>query len=437
LLPPNVIVVLTDDQTVSSLAGEPPAMPWLGSQLSDPSKGWLSFTDAVVSTPFCCPSRATILTGGTAWRTGVVDNSTGYRLDETQTIATWLQGAGYRTAMIGKYLNEYPWDRGPYVPPGWDRWLAKTNESEATTYYDYPLVDEGRWRRAGSAPGDYVTDLLSHAALDFVRTTPADRPYFLYFAPPAPHRPATPSPVDSAVPADAAPAPPSEAVLNDVAGKPSWVRSLPPVDAEGLRALQAQRAQAQIALRPVDRFLEQLFDVLAWRGDLDRTVVVFLSDNGYAFGEHRWVGKLVPYEPSIRVPFAIRTPWASGATVHLTVSNADVAPTIAALAGVSPGIVVDGESLAPLLRGIPPGGALAARAIVLGWVGTSGPPPWVAVRTRAAILIRWAGGTEELYDLVHDPGELRNLAGDPAFSGLRDRMRTLLPPPLAPSSNGG
>ena len=436
-LPPNVIVVLTDDQTLASMTEAPVVMPWLHAQLADPAGGWLTFPDAVVSTPFCCPSRATILTGGYAWRTGVLDNSTGFRLDETQTVATWLHGAGYRTAMIGKYLNEYPWNRGPYVPPGWDRWLAKVNESEDTTYYDYPLVDQGRWRQAGSGPGDYVTDVLGRAALDFVRTAPTDQPYFLYFAPPAPHRPAIPAPMDVGELAGAPPAPPSDAIINDVTGKPGWVRALQPVDAARLAALQHKRVEARASLLAVDRYLRQLFDVLSWRGDLDRTVVVFLSDNGYEFGEHRWTGKQTPYEPSIRVPFAIRTPWTAGGTIDVPVSNADVAPTIAALAGITPPIPVDGESLASLLRGAPPTGAQAARAIPLGWPGTTGPPPWVAVRTAGAILIRWEDGTQELYDLVADPGELRNLAGDASHAALLTKFAAWLPPPLTAGSGEG
>ncbi|HEX6843815.1 MAG TPA: sulfatase-like hydrolase/transferase, partial [Actinomycetota bacterium] len=230
-LPPNVILVVTDDQTVSSLEGAPVAMPWLRSQLATAGSGWWSFRDAVVSTPMCCPSRATILTGLDAWGTGVVDNTTGERLDDTDTIATRLQASGYRTGLIGKYLNGYPWDRGPFVPPGWDRWLAKTNRSEATTYYDYALVDQERWRSTGGGPADHVVELLTREALGFVRTAPRDRPFFLTFAPPAPHRPATPAPRDLGILASPPPPAPADDVLRGRDGKPGWLRALPTIDA--------------------------------------------------------------------------------------------------------------------------------------------------------------------------------------------------------------
>ena len=102
-------------------------MPWLQSQIFDDAEGhWLWFPDAFLSTPLCCPSRASILTGQYAHNTGVLDNHQGENLDESNTLATWLQGGGYTTALFGKYLNEYPWDRGPYVPP----WLEPVRGEE-------------------------------------------------------------------------------------------------------------------------------------------------------------------------------------------------------------------------------------------------------------------------------------------------------------------
>jgi arylsulfatase A-like enzyme len=430
-LPPNLIVVLTDDQTVDSLRGEPVAMPWLRAQLADPAAGWRSFSNAVVSTPICCPSRATILTGRNAWSTGVVNNYTGERLDETDTLATRLHAAGYRTAMVGKYLNLYPWDRGPYVPPGWDRWFAKTNETQVTTYYDYPVVDDGVWRTFGSAPEDYVTDVLGREAEEFVRTAPADRPFFLYFSPPSPHAPGTPAPADAARLAEPPPAPPSEEELNDVRGKPEWVRALLPIGEERLAELQAARVRERAALRDVDRWLARIVDALAARGNLDRTVIVFLSDNGYAFGAHRWEGKQVPYEDSIRVPFAIRMPdGAGGVTIDAPVSNADVAPTLASLAGIG-AVPADGRDLTPILHGeIPPSG-ITRRVIPLGWPGSPTVPPWVGAWSPDGVAIRWASGETELYDLRADPGELRNLSGDPDGDRLWKRLAPHLPPPLA------
>lgn len=403
---PNVILVVTDDQTVDTLPSDPPAMPWLQSQLADPTTGWLAFPQAIVSTPMCCPSRATLLTGLTADHHGVTSNEDGADLDETDTLPVWLHDAGYTTGLVGKYLNGYPWDGGPYVPPGWDRWFAKTNESPATTYYGYGVVDQGAWRRFGTSPGEYVTDVLGREAVAFVRSAPAERPWFLYLAPPAGHAPWIPAPRDTGLLGGAPPAIPSDAVLNDVEGKPAWVRGRPPIDDERAAQLQTDRVRARETLLSADEQLRRVWQAVLARGEQDRTVVVFLSDNGYQFGEHRWVGKQTPYEPSIRVPFAIRSPWVAGGSVPALVSNLDVAPTIVALAGVvAPS--GDGRSLSALLSGSGP--APAGRAVPISWAGSPGVPAWTGVRTTGSIRVRWADGTVERYSLARDPDQLRNL----------------------------
>jgi N-acetylglucosamine-6-sulfatase len=433
---PNILLVLTDDQTIDTLPSAPPAMPWLQSQLADPASGWLWFPNAVVSTPLCCPSRATILTGRDDRHTGVTGNQNGENLNEADTLPVWLHDAGYRTGLVGKYLNEYPWGRGPYVPPGWDRWVGKTNDSPATTYYDYRLVDQGRWWQAGGVSGDYITDVLRDDALDFLYTAPASQPWFLMFTPPAPHEPWEPAPRHRALLDVAAPPPPSEALLNDVRGKPAWVRDLAPISPERLRTLQIDRVRERATLAAVDESVRALTDAIAARGELERTVIVFLSDNGYQFGEHRWQGKETPYEGSIRVPFAIRSPWLASATVPMLVGNLDVAPTIAELAGVSPPSPVDGVSLAPLVRGA--SSSIPVRpGIFLDWVGGEFVPPWSGVRTRHAVFVRSADGTDELFDLTADPDELVNLAADPAAAELRRRMAALLAHSLAYAETGG
>jgi N-acetylglucosamine-6-sulfatase len=140
---PNIVVVLTDDQTFDSLPHRPAVMPYLQRQIEDPASGWTWFPNAFVNTPLCCPSRATILTGRYSHNTGVEANDEGDDLDESSTIATWLHDAGYRTAVVGKYLNGYPFGRGPYVPPGWDHFVGKENTSDATVYRSYRVVDDG------------------------------------------------------------------------------------------------------------------------------------------------------------------------------------------------------------------------------------------------------------------------------------------------------
>ena len=351
-LPPNIVVIVTDDQSTGSLPSEPPAMPWLQSQLADPAGHWLTFTDAVVSTPLCCPSRATMLTGRYARHTGVVDNKSGQVLDDTDTVAVWLHDAGYRTALIGKYLNRYPFGGDIAVPPGWDRWFAKENANESTTYYGYDVADQSRLMHVGHATSDYATDLLARTALDFVRSAPGDRPWLLWFTPNAPHGPWTPAPRYAQAFDDVTLPAPDDRVLNDVEGKPAWVRRLPVIDGLRLADLQVDRVSERRALLAADDAARQIFDAVAARGELDRTVFLFISDNGFAYGEHRWEGKACPYEECIRVPFAIRSPWANAGSIEDLVANVDLAPTIAALAGVEAPPPQDGVSLASIVRGV-------------------------------------------------------------------------------------
>ncbi|HEY7477279.1 MAG TPA: sulfatase-like hydrolase/transferase [Actinomycetota bacterium] len=405
---PNIVLIVTDDQRADSLTTEPVGMPWLRAQLDTPGSGWLWFPEAYVTTPLCCPSRATLLTGEYARHHGVTSNHDGRDLDEADTVAVWLRDAGYRTALVGKYLNEYPWDRGPYVPPGWDRWLAKTNEALATTYYGYGLVDQGRSRLVGRGQGDHAVDVLGRAALDFVAAAPHDAPWFLAFTPPAPHPPWVPRPIDAGT--LPAPAPVDPAALNDVAGKPAWIQGRDEITPARSAVLDEDRRRASETLLGVDAYLEALVRLVAARGELDRTVFVVMSDNGYQFGEQRWEGKLLPYDDSIRVPLAIRTPWSPGGTVRGPVANVDVAPTLAELAGVTAGTGVDGVSLAEVVRGRA-GTAPARPPLLIEWAGGPGVPAWSGVVTERLTYVRWADGTEEVYDRVADPDQLRNLAG--------------------------
>jgi arylsulfatase A-like enzyme len=434
---PNVLLVITDDQTIDTLPSMPPAMPWLQSQLRDPTQGWLTFPNAVVSTPLCCPSRASMLTGRDALHTGVGGNEDGAALDTAQTLPVWLQAAGYYTGLVGKYLNGFPFGGAPVVPPGWNRFLAKTNDAPATVYYDYGLVDQGSFRRVGSLPSDYSTDLLGNAAVEFLRTAPQDRPWFLMFTPPAPHEPWIPAPGDAGAFAGLRLRAPSERLLNDVRGKPGWVRDLPKIDAARLSTLQDERIRERETLLDVDRWVQDLVSAIRSRGEWSDTVVLFVSDNGYQFGEHRWVGKQMPYEGSVHVPFLIRSPWTAGGIVTDLVSNLDVAPTITELAGAAMPWRTDGISLGPIVRGPPP--PISAQPppwpgpyVPLLWRGGHAVPAWSGIRTVTTAYVRDADGTQELYDLRSDPNELRNLAASrprvtARFAALQAEVAPLRP----------
>jgi arylsulfatase A-like enzyme len=180
---PNVVVILSDDQTLDTLPHRPAVMPFLQQVMQDPRDHWITFPNAFLNTPLCCPSRATILTGRYSHHTGVRNNSEAIHLDEANTVATWLHDAGYTTGLVGKYLNRYPFHAAPYVPPGWDRWEAKIQGSGASVYYDYVVSRQGFPVAYGHGPEDYSTDVFAGLAEDFIRSAPGDRPFFLLFAP--------------------------------------------------------------------------------------------------------------------------------------------------------------------------------------------------------------------------------------------------------------
>ncbi|MEW6058684.1 MAG: sulfatase [Actinomycetota bacterium] len=421
-LRPNIVVILSDDQSFDSLPHDPPVMPRLQATIDDHNGHWVSFPNAFVSTPLCCPSRATILTGRYSHNTGVQTNDLADLLDDGSTVATWLQGAGYYTGLFGKYLNGYPFGYSTFVPPGWDRWLGRLQAGQSSLYYNYVLVDQGFPVAHGSAPSDYSTDVHAAAAADFIRTAPADRPFFLAVTPSGPHRPWTPAPRDTGAYADMAIAAPGSIGEGDVSDKPAWVRALRPMSRERLQQLDGIHRRSFETLRSVDRLVAGVVKALRRRGALDRTIIFFLTDNGFSFGAHRWTSKGCPYEECVRTPFFVRVPGAVARVDGHLISNVDLAPTFAELAGSAPASPVDGRSLVPLLEGstVPdwPDGVL------LEYVGDAHIPPWRAIRTEEFAYVEYATGERELYDLTGrlgspDPYELENRVSDPAYAGLR------------------
>jgi N-acetylglucosamine-6-sulfatase len=426
---PNIVVIVTDDQTADTLPSTPDAMPFLQSQIEDTTRHWITFPNAFDETPLCCPSRATMLTGLDSRHTGVLDNGSGNRLDESQTLPVWLHGAGYHTMLIGKYLNGYPFGRGPYVPPGWDRFVAKLNLSAATTYYGYPFIDQGVPMRAGAGPAFYSTDFLAREAVSAIRTAPSAQPFFLYFAPVGPHAPWTGAPRDAGTFARASiPVPPSVNEA-DVSDKPAWVQALPSLDGATLDLLQRERRSESETLRSVDDAVREVLQAVADRGATADTIVFFLTDNGYSFGGHRWIGKTCPYEECIHTPFTVLVPGTVSRTDPALVTTADLASTIAGLAGVRPPIGQDGVDLAPSLLGTGPDPARPG--VLTEYDGAGAIPPWTEVRTADFAYIETARQGAELYDLSGalgpaDPFELDNRVSDLRYAATAARLARLL-----------
>jgi N-acetylglucosamine-6-sulfatase len=418
---PNVVLIVTDDQRWDTIS----AMPTVQSQLVGEG---ITFTNAFAVNPLCCPSRASILTGLYSHSTGVWTNAGFGRFDDRSTIAVHLRRAGYRTAFVGKYLNNY---NSTYVPPGWDRWVALV-PSNAVNYFSYGLNVDGTIVARGDAPGDYSTDVLAAEAESFIRSASVNRPLFLLVAPYAPHGPATPAPRHAGSFPGMDPWRPVSHNEPDVSDKPSWLRAVEPL-ADPSVVDDFRRRQYQ-SLLSVDDAVGRILDALADTGRLEDTLVVFTSDNGFLWGEHRLFGKVVPYEESIRVPLIVRHDRALGAPriEQRQALNVDLAPTIAAYAGRS--LRAEGRNLRPVIERRPV--SWRTSFLVEGRNYPAFPSPsYCAIRGSRYMYAAYATREEELYDLQLDRRQLTNRVGDPALSGWLDTMRRLLlarcnrPPP--------
>jgi N-acetylglucosamine-6-sulfatase len=412
---PNFVFILADDMRYDDLK----YMPKTRSALED--RG-MTFANAYVSFGLCCPSRATILRGQYAHNTGVwtngnrADSSGGWQAfrdngHEQDNLATRLNDAGYRTALLGKYLNNYD---GSVVPPGWDRWFAAfdrdPNEDQAH-YYDYSVNDNGTTRHFGSQPRDYMTDVMREETLQFIDDSAGrGEPFFAYVAPRAPHGPPKPAPRDENT-FDGLQAPRLPSFNeNDVSDKPPWIRSLRRLDDTQKAQIDAHYEGRVETLQALDDLVQAVVKELSDTGVLQNTYVVFASDNGWQLGEHRIVQeKRQPYEESIHVPLLVRGPGVpANATTHKLVLNTDYFPTFTALAGATTPDYVDGRSLRPVL-----GGSTTATwrtAILLERAYLDEPATWFEgiLTSDERKYIEYAGGFRESYDLGADPYELRN-----------------------------
>ena len=453
---PNIVVILTDDQRTDQFA----KMPNVQSQLLD--KG-VYFANSFVSNPLCCPSRTTLLTGQTSGHTGVWwstprDPYGGFPAflppKDSQTIAVWLHDAGYDTALVGKYLNSYNMKNYTvvghqgYVPPGWDNWYAwvegngrQTPPCEKGGYYNWCSFDGSNLVFHGSSSADYSTTVFAQHAADFIDNAPANKPLFLYFTPHAPHGPMQPDPKYKRTCSDQQlPMPPS---FNeqDVSDKPKFIQKLPLLTQKKINKKSKDWQDACSTLRSVDDSVGTLIDALQETGRLSNTLILYASDNGLAYGEHRVIGKAVGYEESIRVPLIIRydpiTAPVAGETSDEQVVNLDYASTMADAAGVTPGISQDGMSLMPLVAD--PSATLPRDGFVIEHHALKDAiPDYCGVRDHDWMYAQYGDGEEELYDLdpgspTYDPYELQNQASNPAFSSTLDAERskahTLCDPP--------
>jgi N-acetylglucosamine-6-sulfatase len=521
---PSFVVIQTDDETLDELysvfnAGgvEIPSMP---NTLSLIGGRGMTFNRYYVSYPLCCPSRVSLLTGRYAHNHNVRGNvqpNGGYsgfksRGAFTHNLATWLQGAGYRTIHIGKFLNGYgdePFDNGTEVPPGWSAWHTVENADTHHYYYGYSLNDngtiDGPFGDSGNAetreygqrddigcpdaplnglPCYYETDVFTRMAEEELRGTPSTQPLYMQVDYTAPHgdfrRPAGPEPAPRHYNSFAGARFPhnakqgfNEANVND---KPSFIHQAPFLTGTDVHTYRLYYQKGLESLRAVDEGVKKIIDTLGALHRLRNTYVIFTSDNGFFYGEHRLTGgKFLAYESATHVPFLMRGPGIKpGTETGELGANIDIAPTVLELAGVKPDNSVDGRSLFPFakdteLRSTRPilfesfvetndveengGGPAQAPARVAAGLAGGGasvnhrtaknlprhgrdpaagasivapPKNYYGIRLGPYKYIEWPNGEKELYNLEDDPYELENRARNANYFPVRGYLHNEL-----------
>lgn len=426
---PNVIVITSDDQREQTLG----VMDKVQSRILD--KG-INFTNAVVPTSTCCPSRASFLTGnyghtngvwgtnapvGSGWEAVVANNL------EVDTLSTAFSAADYRTGFMGKYINGYSnvnqrtnlTGDPNYEPPGWDRFIT-FNDGPSGAYYDYQLIsflDSGiNTNNYGSSASDYSTDVIAGKAVNFINSTPAGDPFFLWVTPYGPHGPYTPAPrhENSDVPIGY-----NKTAVNYVdSDKPQWVKDLNQKSQSEYNDIVRQQKRTTLS---VDDLVDDVIGAVASRGELNNTIVVYMSDNGYEWGEFGHTGKNNYYDKATSVPLAIR--WVAGGLSQgttrndLVLANMDVSKWLYGIAGSSK--QTDGQSIFGSGRG---GTVLEAVSDPKNSVNR---PAYCGYLNDNWLYVRLSGGFEELYDLQADPFQLHNVALDPAYDSMLQYRREL------------
>jgi N-acetylglucosamine-6-sulfatase len=488
---PNILVVMTDDQAAADVAKMPNVKRLLAARGT-------TFANAIDSFPLCCPARATFITGQYAHNHGVAGNFWPYgwygMKDRGNILPAWLQKAGYRTALIGKWLNGYgARDAHGEVPAGFDIWRGLLDVS-AYDYYNFVMNRNGELKTWGDAdfarklvefakievvendaglagvftkladvfgpapytywgtqnPKDYSPDVTGRITEDIVRNErKSKKPFFIWWAPAAPHREDVSVTLLGRRGRDPRPARryaakssryrlPRPASFNepDLADKPSNLRDAAPsmTDAQ-IQQLQLDYEGRIGSLLAVDDHVKRLVKTLRATGQLKNTLIVFLSDNGWLQGQHRVTGdKFLPYEESLRVPLILRGPGVpANRVVHGQIANIDLAPTLLDAAGATAGRTMDGLSLVPTIRDPRkrPKRILEIEALDPLFRGdvpvNAWDRPYKGVRTdRYTYAVYTETGEQELYDRRRDPHQLSNVAADPAYAKVKRRLAAKL-----------
>jgi N-acetylglucosamine-6-sulfatase len=420
---PNFLIIISDDQRFDGMGA---FMPLTQRRIFDEG---VTFQRAYITTSSCAPSRASILTGLYARNHGVRVNSSRFT---KPTIAELLQASGYTTGLVGKYMNTS--DGMPAV--GYDYWVSMRGGSGP--FIDPELVvGTERAVRKG-----YVTHILRDYAVDFLdRAAKGNKPFCLFFSPTAPHNPATPDADSVALYKGLQRHRPRSFNESDIKDKPRWIKLLGSLTPQLMTQIDSFRMRQLRTLWPLDRAVDDLLTKLESAKLLDNTVVMYISDNGMMWGEHRLMSKNVVYEESSRVPFAVRYPkFQRGVVRPEVVANIDIAPTVLELAELKSPWQMDGRSLVPLLEGASV--EWRSGVVLEGWFKRELREPFAAFHSQRFVYVENFSGDKELYDLQIDPGQLTNLQGrSRTYLDIEKQMAQLLRSagvaPVGTSSHGG
>ena len=411
---PNILIINTDDQrSPETLSVMPKVQRLFQSQGT-------TYVNGLVSTPLCCPSRSSLFAGRYSHNTGILGNGfpeAVQAFDQDATIQGYLQDAGYRTAMVGKFLTTYPLMQNPL---NWDHWAHTTGG-----YTNVPFNVDGEYFGSSGYVSQHMTSFSRTFLQDFETTD--DQPWLLYVAPQAPHWDYTPSPKyrDAPVPEPVKPPSWNEP---DTSDKPPWVQWWADIS-EG--EYVNTRTKMLQTLMSVDDMTGSIFRQMNQLDETRDTLAIFMSDNGYLWAEHSLTAKRHPYMESSEVPFIVRWPGHVSEGVESTslVAQIDVLPTVLEAAGIAPQLTypLDGQSLlSPTPR---------TEALQEYHKSNDSPlQPWASIRGETWQYVEWysieTGNItfREYYDLAADPYQLVNLlrdgdeTNDPVVRPLHNRL---------------
>lgn len=393
---PNFLIIITDDQRFDTME----YMPNTQSLIFDQG---VTFSHGYITTPFCCPSRASILTGMYAHNHNVHVNEEKLKFT---TVVEDLHKNGYYTGLVGKYLNSWNGD----ARPEFDYWVTFFGGT-VPNYYDPDLNVNGKWQKMTG----YITYLFKDYVNEFLdKATSQRKPFLLIFAPNAPHPPYTPAKEDTLLYPDLPPFRPPSYNEADISDKPLSIAGKQLLDEEGSAQIDRIRRRQILTLVALDRSMGEILAKLKATGEMDNTVIIFISDNGKHWGEHRMESKSTAYEESVKVPFALRYPPLVPVPYieDKLVANIDIAPTIYELSDTPIPLTVDGLSMVGLFSET---GDWRDHLLLEAWPDRG---HWTAIHTGQYVYVETDNDLSEFYNLETDPFQMDNMINDPKYESI-------------------